>query len=69
MGNILKSIQVMAVHSAIVKGAKQVCDVSNKEMLDLMEITDEIRKQIGDPAMHEILLTSCQSLSSAYGHH
>ena len=37
----------MAVHSAIVNGAKQVCDVSNKEMLELMEITDEIRKQIG----------------------
>lgn len=37
----------MAVHSAIVNGAKQVCDVSNKEMLELMEITDEVRKQIG----------------------
>lgn len=37
----------MAVHSAIVNGAKQVCDVSNKEMLELMDITDEIRKQIG----------------------
>lgn len=41
------SLQVMAVHSAIVKGAKQICDVSNKEMLELMDITDEVRKQIG----------------------
>ena len=37
----------MAVHSAIINGKKQVCDVSNKEMLELMEITDEVRKQIG----------------------
>ena len=35
------------MHSAIVKGVKEICDVSNREMLDLMEITDDVRKQIG----------------------
>ena len=35
------------MQSAIVKGLKEVNDVSNQEMLDLMDITDEIRKQIG----------------------
>lgn len=38
----------MAVQSAIVKGLKEVEDVSNEEMLDLMETTDAIRQQIGE---------------------
>lgn len=37
----------MAVHSANVNGRKEISKVSNKEMLELMEITDEVRKQIG----------------------
>ena len=37
----------MGVHSAIVNGLKEIDDVSNKEMLELMEITDKIRQQIG----------------------
>ena len=41
----------MATHSAVVKGVKQIGDVSNTEMLQLMDITDDIRKQIGDNAI------------------
>lgn len=56
-------VQVMAVHSAVVKGAKQICDVSNKEMLELMEITDDIRKQIGELVMHTL---ACSSVLPAW---
>ena len=35
------------MHSAIVKGERGHCDASNDEMLELMELTDDIRKQIG----------------------
>ena len=41
-------LQVMGVHSAIVNDLKEIDDVSNKEMLELMEITDKIRQQIGE---------------------
>lgn len=50
--------QVMAVHSAIVNGRKEVCSVSQKEMLELMEITDEVRTQIGE---HTIILLLCSN--------
>ena len=36
------------MHSAVVKGTKELCSVSQQEMLDLMEITDEIREHIGE---------------------
>ncbi|KAK9811631.1 hypothetical protein WJX72_007301 [[Myrmecia] bisecta] len=39
--------EAMAIHSAVVSGVKELKDVSNDEMVMLMEVTDEIRKQIG----------------------
>ena len=49
-------VQVMAVHSAVVKGSKELCSVSQQEMLDLMEITDEIREHIGEHHYRQFLM-------------
>lgn len=40
-------VQVMAVHSAVVKGWTGIPDVGKEEMINVMDVTDEIRKQIG----------------------
>ena len=39
--------EVMAVHSAAVNGLTGLPDVSKEEMINIMEVTDDIRRQIG----------------------
>lgn len=39
--------ELMAVHSAVVSGQTGYPDVSKEEMINVMEIADEIRRQIG----------------------
>ena len=39
--------ELMAVHSAAVNGYTGYPDVSKEEMINCMELTDEIRRQIG----------------------
>ena len=58
------------MHSAVVKGSKELCSVSQQEMLDLMDITDKIREHIGarQTCRFLVVLPQVNTLLSDFDH-